>query len=57
MLNGKMFPLNVRALWMVAEEVLWCIITDGQFQKMDDLMGALDQIASQSRTVKLWVEV
>ena len=27
------------------------------FQKADDLMRALDQIVSQSRTAKLWVEV
>ncbi|KAJ4944771.1 hypothetical protein JOQ06_013311 [Pogonophryne albipinna] len=57
MLNGKKFPQNVRALRMMAEEVLRSVIMDGHFQKADDLMRALDQIASQSRTAKLWVEV
>ncbi len=57
MLNGKKFPQNVHALWMMAEEVMQSVITDGHFQKADDLMTALDQIASQSRTAKLWVEV
>ncbi|KAF3833276.1 hypothetical protein F7725_026941 [Dissostichus mawsoni] len=57
MLNGKKFPQNVRAVCMMVEEVLRSVIMDGHFQKADDLMRALDQIASQSRTATLWVEV
>ena len=57
MLSGKKFPQNVRALRMVAEEVIGSLIIDDHVRKMDDLVKILDQRANQSRTAKLWVEV
>jgi hypothetical protein len=42
---------------MLAEEVFRGPIGDHQFEKADDLMKALEQIARQNRTVKLWVDV
>ena len=57
MLSGKKFPQNVRALRMMAEEVVRGLFMDHHFENTEDLMKALDQIASESRTVKLWVEI
>ena len=57
MLSGKKFPQNVRALRMMAEEVVRGLFMDHHFENIEDLMKALDQIASESRTVKLWVEI
>ena len=57
MLSGKKFPQNVRALRMMAEEVVRGLFIDYHFENAEDLMKALDQIASESRTVKLWVEI
>ena len=57
MLSGKKFPQNVRALRMMAEEVVRGLFMDHHFENNEDLMKALDQIASESRTVKLWVEI
>ena len=56
-LSGKKFPQNVRALRMMAEEVVRGLFMDHHFENTEDLMKALDQIASESRTVKLWVEI
>ena len=57
MMSGKKFPQNVRALRMMAEEVVCGLFMDHHFENTEDLMKALDQIASESRTVKLWVEI
>ena len=57
MLSGKKFPQNVHALRMIAEEVVRGLFMDHHFENTEDLMKALDQIASESRTVKLWVEI
>ena len=57
MLSGKKFPQNIRALRMMAEEVVCGLFMDHHFENTEDLMKALDQIASKSRTVKLWVEI
>ena len=57
MLSGKKFPQNVRALRLMAEEVVRGLFTDHHFENTEDLMKALDQIASESRTVQLWVEI
>ena len=57
MFSGKKFPQNVRALRMMAEEVVRGLFMDHRFENTEDLMKALDQIASESRTVKLWVEI
>ena len=42
---------------MMAEEVVRGLFMDHHFENTEDLMKALDQIASESRTVKLWVEI
>jgi len=57
MLSGKKFPQNVRALRVLVEEVLRCIIEGHQFRGMEDLMGFLEERSQQSKTVKLWVDV
>ena len=57
MLSGKKFPQNVRALRMMVQEVVRGLFMDHHFENTEDLMKALDQIASESRTVKLWVEI
>ena len=57
MLSGKKFPQNVRALRMMAEEVVRGLFMDHHFENTEDPTKALDQIARQSRTVKLWVEI
>ena len=57
MLSGKKFPQNVHALRMMAEEVVRGLFMDHHFENTEDLMKTLDQIASESRTVKLWVEI
>ena len=57
MLSGKKFPQNVRDIRMMAEEVVCGLFMDHHFENTEDLMKALDQIASESRTVKLWVEI
>ena len=57
MLSGKKFPQNVRALWMMAEEVIRSLFINHHFTTADDITKALDQIATANRTVKLWVEI
>lgn len=54
MLSGKNFPMNVRALRMVVEELLRNTIPT--FTLYDDMVAELDILASQSRTAKHWVE-
>ena len=53
MQSGKKFPQNVRALRMMAEEVIRSLFMNHHFRTADDMMKALDQIATDSRTVKL----
>ena len=57
MLSGTKFPQNVHALRMMAEEVVRGLFMDQHFENSEDLMKAFDQIASDSRTVKLWVAI
>ena len=56
MLTGKKYPQNIRALRMVVEELLRGLITTGEFQTYSQLMTALEDQSSQSRTTKLWVD-
>ena len=53
MQSGKKFPQNVHALRMMAEEVICSLFMNHHFRTADDMMKALDQIATDSRTVKL----
>ena len=57
MLNGKNFPQNVRALRMVAEELLREFLRKNNFENNNELLKALDQLASESRTAKTWIDV
>ena len=57
MLTGKKFPMNMRAMRMVAEELLRDIVEQGQLKCHDDLMTVLEDLAGRSRTTKMWVDV
>ena len=66
MLTGKIFPMNVRALRMVVEEVLRRRIVTSMsydevieelvtFMSYDEMIEELDEISKRSRTAKHWV--
>ena len=55
MLTGKKFPQNVRALRMLVEE-LRPVFEKNHLERMLDLKKTLDEISSESRTAKLWVD-
>ena len=57
MLTGKKFPMNVRAMRMVAEELLRCVTKKSQLKDHHDFMNVLNDLASKSRTSKMWVDV
>lgn len=57
MLIGKKFPSNVRALCMVAEELLKKVVRKGQLKQHDDFITVLEDLAPKSRTAKMWVDV
>ena len=54
MLSGKKFPQNVHALRMMAEELVRGLFMDHHFENTEDLMKALDQIASEIARVQLY---
>ena len=56
MLTGKKFPMNMRAMRMVAEELLRDIVGKGQLKDHNDFMTVLDDLAAKSRTAKMWVD-
>ena len=53
MLTGKKFPQNVRALRMLAEEVLRGVLDFNTLESKGDLMDVLKNIAKRSKTAKL----
>ena len=57
MLTGKKFPMNMRAMRMVAEELLRDVIGRSQLNNHHDFMIVLEELASKSRTSKMWVDV
>ena len=57
MLTGKNFPMNVRAMRLLAEELLRDVISKGKLRNHGDFMGVLEDLALNSRTTKLWVDV
>ena len=57
MLTGKKFPQNIRALRMLAEEVLRGVFDSNTIESKGDLMEVLEDIAKRSRTAKLWVDM
>ena len=52
----KKFPRNVRALRMLAEEIVCSVLDVGCFDTSDNLM-VLGERANQSKTIRLWVDV
>ena len=52
MLSGKAFPMNVRALRLVLEEILSSYI--GEISSYNDFDKFLDETALRSRTAKHW---
>ena len=54
MLTGKRFPLNVRALRLVVEELLRQFLLKADCYS--DLMKALENASAQSKTTELWWE-
>lgn len=58
MLNGKKFPQNVRALRLVAEELLRKVLQENPYMSTyDELEIWLKDAADKSRTAKLWTEM
>ena len=57
MLQGKKYPQNVRALRLLTEELLRPVFEkeNQHLTNMDDLEKLLDELATQSRTTKMWV--
>jgi len=56
MLTGKKFPQNMRALRMLAEEILREVLDDHPLHSKEDLMKVLGELAERSKTAKLWVD-
>ena len=56
MMTGKKFPENVRAFRLLLEELLRPIFSKATVETMDDLKGVLENLASRSRTTRLWVD-
>ena len=55
MLTGRKYPDNVRALRMLVEEIIRPLFPTQNLGCMADLLQALDDAASHSRTATLWV--
>ena len=56
MMTGKKFPQNMRALRIVAEELLRPILTGGTVNDMHGLKSILSDISSRSKTSHLWID-
>ena len=56
-LTGKKFPINMRAMRMVAEELLKDVVGKSQLKDHHDFMNVLKNLRSKSRTAKKWVDV
>ncbi len=56
MLTGKKYPQNVRALRLLVEELLRPLFDKFEFECQADLLKALDEVSSRSRTARLWVD-
>ena len=57
MLTGKKFPQRVRALRIVAEELLRPILKEELINSYEDLMEFLRNKSELSKTTRLWVDV
>jgi len=56
MLNGKKFPQNMRALRLVVEELLRPLFNTEDLTSYHDLKRALEDVAHEIRTAKVWVD-
>ena len=56
MMTGKNFPQNVRALRLVAEELLRPILSSNEVNHFDELEQLLNEIGSRSKTSRLWID-
>lgn len=56
MLNGKKFPMNMRALRLLTEDLLREIVNQDNVSSYDDLLTVLEDLATRSRTAKLWID-
>ena len=57
MLTGNNFPMNVRQVHLLAEELLWDVISKGQLRNHGNFMSVLEDLALKSHTAKMWVDV
>ena len=57
MLTGKKFPMDMRAMRMVAEELLRDVVGKSQLKGHHDFMNVLENLGSKNRTAKMWVDV
>ena len=56
MLWGKKFPQNMRALRMVAEEVLRDVLLNVDVHSFEDMISLIDTRAKENGTTSLWVD-
>ena len=56
MLSGKKYPHNVRPLRLLTEELLRPVFQEYTLTCMADLQQILEDMASRSRTSKLWID-
>lgn len=57
MMLGKKFPQNVRALRLLAEEILRHTVIENNITSKKQLFNVLSDLASKSRTSKLWIDI
>ena len=58
MMEGKKYPQNVRALRMLAEEILRPILIKRlDISNMEELETVLEELSAKSKTCKLWIDL
>ena len=56
MLSGHKFPQNVRALRLVAEEIMRDVFVRNQPSTMEEFLACLEPLSAISKTSKLWID-
>ena len=56
MLIGKKFPQNVRAPWLLVEQLLRPLFGKNSFPNMDDMLQEVNAISVESKTSQRWVD-
>ena len=56
MLSGKKYPQNFRALRMLVEELIQCLLQEEHVSSFFDLIRLLDDRSSRKRTTRLWID-